>query len=104
MSSEKAQGKAMGPIERNLMALANDPDGVEGLRVRLAEAQAAADFLRSALREAEEREAKLREALERIIRLPCAHPDDPDEHKKMALDLVKAQEIAHAAIGDRRGR
>ncbi len=57
------------------MALANDPDGVEGLRVRLAEAQAAADFLRSALREAEEREAKaydraqklqarLREALE----------------------------------------
>ncbi len=58
----------------------------------------------SALREAEEREAKLREALERIIRLPCAHPDDPDEHKKMALDLVKAQEIAHAAIGDRRGR
>ncbi len=52
----------------------------------------------SALRAAEAREAKLRRALERIRGFPCAHPDDPNEYRQMAYDLVRAQEIARAAL------
>lgn len=39
------------------------------------------------------------EALREIARLPCQYPDDPEQDSKMALDSVKAQEIAHAALG-----
>lgn len=37
-------------------------------------------------------------ALRAIYQLPTQHPDDPDEHRKMALDLLRAQDVAIEAL------
>jgi hypothetical protein len=53
--------------------------------------------------EAEDERDRYREVLERIYRLPCQHPDDPNEDRKLARQFAKAQRLADAAIHTRPG-